>query len=74
MSMVAFRIPDELRKEMAQIKINWSAYIRQSISEIVASQKKQQFIHTFHRLTGPHKRQPKSGTAAGLIRQMRAHG
>ena len=73
MSMVAFRIPDELRKEMAQIKINWSAYIRQSISEIVASKKKQQFIDTFHRLTGPQKRQPKVGTAAALIRQTREH-
>ena len=73
MSMVTFRIPDELRKEMAHIKINWSAYIRQSISEIVASQRKQAFIQRCHRLTGPQKRQPKVGSAAALIRQTREH-
>jgi hypothetical protein len=74
MGMVTFRIPQELRKEMDHIKINWSAYIRQSISAVVDSQKKQRFIHTFHRLRVPPHRPPTPGTAAAIIRQMREHG
>ena len=74
MGMVTFRIPDALRQEMAHTNINWSAYIRQTISEVIASQKKQRFIQSFHRLTGLHARRSKAGTAAALIRQMREHG
>ena len=40
MKMVALRIPDELKKEMARLKINWSDYLRRSISEALESEKK----------------------------------
>ena len=73
MGMVTFRIPNELRQEMSHVKINWSAYVRQAISEVVDSQRKQRLIQALHLAVSPKNRAP-SGTAAGLIRTIRAHG
>lgn len=73
MSMVTFRIPDELRQEMGRVKINWSAYVRQAISEVVESQRKQRLIRAFHLAVSP-KTRPPSGTAAAIIRAIRAYG
>jgi len=71
MGMMTLRIPNEMRKEMAQIKINWSDYLRRSITEALESEHKRQMIQRVHQLLKNKKRLLPAGTASQLIRSMR---
>ena len=73
MKMVALRIPDNLKKEMERIKMNWSDYIRDSIRAAVDSEKKRLLFARLHQIYKGRKR-AKPGTAAGIIREIRDHG
>jgi hypothetical protein len=73
MASMAIRIPNDMKKEMARLKINWSHYLRQSISEAIESEKKRAIIGRIHKYL---KNAPlvKSGTSARIIRHLRDHG
>lgn len=73
MSMLAIRISTALKKEMNRTKINWSEYLRQSISEALDSERKKRFFQKVHGL-GVRRAKTSRGTAAFLIRHMRDHG
>lgn len=73
MKMFALRIPEDMKREMRRVKINWAEYIRRSIDEVLKSQKRRTLIERFRRMTEGNKPTP-SGTAASLIRQMRDRG
>lgn len=72
MSMYAIRIPEPLRKEMNHIKINWSDYLRNSITEAIEAEKKRTLIGRIHLL---NKKSPpvKSGTSLSIIHSIRRH-
>jgi len=73
MTSMAIRIPGEMKKEMSRLKINWSHYLRQSIREALASEKKREWIKRMQKLLRKTPPAPR-GTAAQIIRQMRDHG
>lgn len=70
MGMIALRIPDQMKREMARIKLNWSDYLRRSISEALESKQKRELIEKVHKLLG-HKKRVETGTAAHIMRMMR---
>jgi len=72
MSMLAIRIPAELKKEMTRVHINWSEYLRRSITEALESEQKRELFRKIHSLAGNRTKTPK-GTAAAIIRHMRDH-
>lgn len=72
MGMMALRIPNEMRRAMRYLKINWPDYLRESIKDALGSEKKRDLIQRLHRLVG-RSRQVKSGTAAMIIRRLREH-
>jgi len=72
MSLIALRVPNEMKKEMAHVKINWSEYLRQSIQEALESEKKRGLIQKMQHMLVGEKRTPR-GTAARLVRKMRDH-
>ena len=72
MVTVAFRIPDEMKKEMDQVDVNWSEYVRQAIQEALKSAKKRDLLRKVRQLTIRQNKIPK-GTAAFMIREIRQH-
>ena len=73
MSMIALRIPNDMKKEMDRVKINWAEYLRHSIEEVIDSKKKRAMISRFIKWTQRNKA-TEPGTAVSLIRQMRDRG
>ncbi len=73
MSVITFRVPNLLRKQMAKVKINWSEYVRRSISEVLESDTKRALIRKMHALH-PKKGAPSRGTAESIIRSIRNRG
>jgi hypothetical protein len=71
MTTIAFRVPVDLKNQMAKVKINWSEYIRRSIQEAIVSENKR---HWFSQLKQGARRHSTPGTAARIIRSMRDHG
>ena len=71
MSVITLRVPDLLRQRMARVKINWSEYIREAISEALESDTKRALIRKVQQLrsgeTAP------AGTATSIIRAIRDH-
>ena len=51
MTTVAFRIPDDMKKQMDHAKINWSDYVRHAIGEALHSQKKRDLMRKLHGLS-----------------------
>lgn len=72
MTTVAFRIPDEMKKQMDHAKINWSDYVRHAIGEVLHSQKKRDLMQKLHGLSQNQPR-VKAGTAVKILRHMRDH-
>jgi len=68
MTTIAFRVPVDLRQQMLTVKINWSEYIRRSIQEAIASERKR---HWFSQLKQKTRQHTSEGTAARIIRSMR---
>ncbi|OGR84967.1 MAG: hypothetical protein A2901_06925 [Elusimicrobia bacterium RIFCSPLOWO2_01_FULL_54_10] len=73
MKMFAIRIPEEMKRQMSRIKINWAEFLRGSITEALQSDKKRSMILKFRHLT-EHSKPTGAGTAAGILRQMRDRG
>ena len=72
MTTVAFRIPEELKHQMSRVKINWSEYVRGSIQEALASERKRQwFAHMKQRIG---KLKSPLGTADHIVRSLRDNG
>ncbi|MBI2119183.1 MAG: hypothetical protein HYT97_06105 [Elusimicrobia bacterium] len=71
--MFALRIPEPMKKEMSKIPLNWSDYLRSSISEALESQKKRNLFKKLHNLA-QNSPNSKKGTAARIIRQIRDRG
>jgi hypothetical protein len=72
MGMLAVRISGELKNQMGRVPINWSEYLRKSIEEVLASKKKHELIRRLQKLQDSVSR-PRAGTAARIIRKIRAH-
>ncbi len=73
MKMFALRIPDDMRKKMTGVNINWAEHLRRSIKEVLESEKRRAMIRKFQRMTQDNPSSP-SGTAVRMIRQLRDHG
>ena len=71
MSIVTFRISDTLKRQMARVRINWSAYVRQAISDALESDEKKSLIRRA-RSARTRSRIP-GGPAARIIRSVREH-
>ena len=65
----ALRIPEDMKREMEKLDVNWSLYIRQSIRELLASEKKRKMMAKIQKMTSEHKAE--EGTAVDLIREVR---
>ncbi len=73
MSMVAFRIPDEMKEQMDKAGINWSEYIRRAINEALHSQTKRALMSQIHGWAQDRKKKVPAGSSVKIIRQMRDH-
>ena len=71
MSIVTFRVPDDIRKRMARVKINWSAYIRHAISDALESNTKSVLLRKV--LTLRSTARASRGSSARIIRAIRDH-
>ena len=69
MSVITLRVPDLLRKRMARVKINWSEYIREAISEALESDVKRTLIRRVRQIRSGET--TPAGTAASIIRAIR---
>lgn len=71
MAIVTLRIPDDVRKRMAKVKINWSEQLRQAISEVLESDTKSSLLRKVVALRS--QAHASRGTAARILRTIRDH-
>lgn len=68
--VVSFRIPRDLKRRMDRMKVNWSDRLREFVQDALRTETNRRILARIDRITGRYP-QPKVGTAAKLIREIR---
>jgi hypothetical protein len=72
MNVVAIRVPDEWKREMARAEINWSDYLRRAIRWKLDQGKRAEALARL--AVRPRGGRPRRGTGAKLVREARDAG
>jgi chemotaxis regulatin CheY-phosphate phosphatase CheZ len=70
MKIVAVRVPEEIKKKMKEVPVDWSEYIRKAIEDRIDIEERKRILREVKELLKDVPKAPK-GTAAKLIRETR---